>query len=276
MAGEWFRSIVPEREGDPPKFDTSVAHIARVQDYWLGGKDNFAADREAGDQGIAALPDMVASVRATRAFLARTVRFLAGEVGIRQFLDIGTGIPTANNTHEVAQSVAPESRVVYSDNDPVVLAHARALLTSGPQGATAYIDADLRNPEKILGPAGRLLDFGQPVAVMLVAVLQFIPDEHDPYGIVAKIMGAMPSGSYLTVCHPARDIQAKAMAEMAKRLNQLMAEKVNLRTHAEVSRFFEELELVDPGVVRAPEWRPITAADAASPSTMWGGVGRKE
>jgi hypothetical protein len=206
----------------------------------------------------------------------RTVRYLAGEAGIRQFLDIGTGIPTANNTHEVAQSVAPECRVVYSDNDPVVLAHARALLTSGPQGATAYIDADLRYPEKILGPAGRLLDFSQPVAVMLVAVLQFIPDEDDPHGIVTKIMGAMPPGSYLTVCHPARDIQAKAMAEMAKRLNKLMAEKVNLRSHAEVSRFFEGLELVEPGLVRAPEWRPATESEAASPSTMWGGIGRKE
>ncbi len=155
VSGNGFRSVIPERDGGPPKFDTSVAHIARVQDYWLGGKDNFAADRAAGEQGIDAFPDMVASVRATRAFLARSVRYLADDAGIRQFLDIGAGIPTANNTHEVAQSVAPDSRIVYADNDPVVLSHARALLTSAPEGATAYIDADLRETGHILAEAAR-------------------------------------------------------------------------------------------------------------------------
>ncbi len=274
-ASKGFRSVIPDREGEPPKVDTTVAHIARVQDYWLGGKDNFAADRAAGEQGIAAFPDMVASVRATRAFLARTVRYLAREAGIRQFLDIGTGIPTANNTHEVAQDVAPESRIVYADNDPVVLSHARALLTSRREGATAYIDADLRSTGHILAEAARSLDFGQPIAVMLVAVLQFIPEDNDPHAIVAQLLAAVPSGSYLVIAHPASDIEANAMADMAKRLNQLMAQQVALRSHAEVSRFFEGLTMVEPGVVRAPRWRPGSDLEAASASTMWGGVGRK-
>ncbi len=273
-AGGGFSSVIPEREGEPPKFDTSVAHIARVQDYWLGGKDNFAADRAAGEEGIAAFPGMVASVRATRAFLARTVRYLAGEAGIRQFLDIGTGIPTANNTHEVAQSVAPQSRIVYADNDPVVLSHARALLTSKPEGATAYIDADLRDTGHILAEAAQTLDFGEPIAVMLVAVLQFIPADDDPYKIVTQLLAAVPAGSHLVIAHPASDIEAKAMADMAKRLNKLMAQQVALRSHAEVSRFFDGLTIVEPGVVPAPEWRPASEVEAASASTMWGGLGR--
>jgi hypothetical protein len=260
---------------DPKDLDPNVAHIARVQDYWLGGKDHFEADRIAGEEGIAALPDMVASVRNTRAFLGRTVRFLAGEAGIRQFLDIGTGIPTANNTHEVAQSVAPESRVVYSDNDPMVLAHARALLTSDPRGTTAYIDADLRDTQKILAVAAQTLDFTRPVAVVLCAVLQFIPDEDNPHGIVARLIDAVPPGSYLMVCHPASDLQAAAMADMAKRLSTLMAQRVKPRSREEVTRFFGGLELVEPGVVRVPEWRPASPEDAQGRSTMWGGVARK-
>jgi hypothetical protein len=197
MAGEWGRDVTARR-GEPAPFDTSVAHVARVYDYWLGGKDNFAADRAAGEQAIKAFPNIVRSARANRAFLARAVRFLAGEAGIRQFLDIGTGIPTAN-THEVAQSVAPQARVVYVDNDPVVLAHARALLASGPEGATSYLDADLRDPQMILDAAARLLDFGRPVAVMLMAILQHLDDADDPYTIVATLMGAVPSGSYLAL-----------------------------------------------------------------------------
>ncbi len=256
-------------------FDTSVAHVARVYDYWLGGKDNFAADRAAGDQAIAAYPDIVYSVRANRAFLARVVRYLAAGCGIRQFLDIGTGIPTANNTHEVAQSVAPDSRVVYVDNDPVVLAHARALLTSGPHGATAYINADLRNTGKILDDAARTLDFGQPVAVMMMAVLQHIPDDDDPYEITGTLIGAMPSGSYLAISHPASDIEAEKMAKMAERLNQMMAEKVSFRDQAGVARFFDGLELAEPGLVRAQLWRPDSELTAASPAALWGGVAGK-
>jgi hypothetical protein len=172
MASGLQRSLVPDDGRKPPKIDTSVAHVARIYNYWLGGKDNFAADREAGDAAIEAYPDMYSSVRANRAFLKRTVRYLASEVGIRQFLDIGTGLPSAENTHEVAQSIAPESRIVYVDNDPIVLNHARALLTSSPAGATGYLDADARDTGKILTAAAELLDFEKPVAVLLVAILQ--------------------------------------------------------------------------------------------------------
>jgi trans-aconitate methyltransferase len=262
-------------QGEPVPFDTSVAHVARVYDYWLGGKDNFAADRAAGDQAIAAYPDIVYSVRANRAFLARVVGYLAAECGIRQFLDIGTGIPTANNTHEVAQSAAPESRIVYVDNDPVVLVHARTLLTGGPDGATDYIDADLRETGKILDGAAATLDFGQPVAVMMMAVLQHIPDADDPYQIVATLLDAVSPGSYLAISHPASDIEAEKMAQMAERLNRMMAEKVSFRDRAGVARFFDGLELVEPGLVRAQLWRPDSELTAASPAALWGGVARK-
>jgi hypothetical protein len=218
---------------------------------------------------------MVASVRNTRAFLGRTVRYLSREVGIRQFLDIGTGIPTASNTHEVAQEGVPEARIVYVDNDPMVLTHARALLTSHPSGMTSYVSADLRDVDLILEEAVGLLDFRLPIAVVLMAVLQFIPDEDDPWGIVARLMAAVPSGSYLVISHPASDIQAEAMASMAKRLNKIMAQQVKPRSKEEVTAFFDGLELVEPGVIRCPEWRPLSPADAAGKSTMWGGVARK-
>jgi hypothetical protein len=272
--GEWHGDV-PVSGEEPPTFDTSVAHVARVYDYWLGGKDNFAADRAAGEQAIAAYPDIVFSVRANRAFLARTVRYLAGQAGIRQFLDIGTGIPTANNTHEVAQSVIADSRVVYVDDDPVVLAHARALLVSDPQGHTNYIDADLRDTEAILDEAAKTLDFSSPVAIMLMAILQHLGDEDGPYDIVAKLLDAVPAGSYLALSHPAADIEAEAMGQMAERLNKMMAEKVTFRGQAGVARFFDGLELVEPGMVRVQQWRPDTEAEANSPAALWGGVGRK-
>ena len=259
----------------PLDLDTSVAHVARVYDYWLGGKDNFAADRAAGEQAIQAYPDIVYSVRANRAFLARTVRYLAGEAGIRQFLDIGTGIPTANNTHEVAQDVAPGSNVVYVDNDPVVLTHARALLVSGEQGHTNYIDADLRDTGRILAEAAQTLDFSRPVAIMLMAILQHIDEAEDPYAIVDSLLAAVPPGSYLAISHPAADIETEAMAQMAERLNKLMAEKVTFRNRQQVARFFEGLELVEPGMVRVQEWRPASEIEAKSPAALWGGVGRK-
>jgi SAM-dependent methyltransferase len=255
--------------------DTSVAHVARVYDYWLGGKDNSAADRVAGEQAIQAYPDIVFSVRANRAFLARTVRYLAKDTGIHQFLDIGTGIPTANNTHEVAQSVAPGCSVVYVDNDPVVLAHARALLVSGEQGHTSYIDADLRDAGRILAEAALTLDVSQPVAIMLMAILQHIDDAEDPYRIVGTLLGAVPSGSYLVISHPAADIETEAMAQMAERLNKLIGEKVTFRTRAQVARFFDGLELVEPGMMRVQQWRPNTEKEAKSSAALWGGMGRK-
>jgi len=273
MAGERSNGITPN-DGEPT-FDTSVAHVARVYNYWLGGKDNFAADRAAGEQAIKAFPNIVLSARANRAFLARAVRFLAEEAGIRQFLDIGTGIPSANNTHQVAQFAAPESRVVYVDNDPVVLAHARALLASDPKGATDYMDADLRNPLQILAGAERLLDFGRPVAVMLMAILQHIDDEDDPYQIVGTLLSAMPAGSYLALSHPAKDIDAESMAKMADSLNQTMAEKVTFRDRPAVARFFTGLEVVPPGMVQASKWRPASETEAASPAALWAGVARK-
>src|SRR5215469_115957 len=186
-------------------FDARVAHPARVYDYWLGGKDNFEADRIAGEATIAAYPAIRASARANRAFLARSVRYLA-EAGVRQFLDLGTGLPTANNTHEVAQSVVPDSRIVYVDNDPLVLSHARALLTSSPEGVTAYLDADLRDTDRILKLATDTLDFTQPVAIMLLAILHYIPDLDEAQRIMARLVSAMPSGSYLTISHAASDI----------------------------------------------------------------------
>jgi S-adenosyl methyltransferase len=261
--------------GDAPAFDTSVAHVARVYNYWLGGKDNFAADRAAAEQAMAAFPDIVHSARANRAFLRRTVTFLAGTAGIRQFLDIGTGIPSASNTHEVAQSVAADCRIVYVDNDPVVLAHARALLTSTPEGATDYLDADLRHADQILAKAAETLDLSQPVAIMLMAILQHLSDDHDPYAVVGQLLAAVPSGSYLALSHPARDIHAAEMAEMAKRLNQMMAEKVTFRSKAEVAPFFAGLELIEPGMTNVPDWRPESAEEASSPAALWGGVARK-
>ena len=258
-----------------PDFDTSVPHIARVYDYWLGGKDNFAADRVMGERTLQAYPNLVFSVRANRAFLARAVRFLAGEAGIRQFLDIGTGIPTANNTHEVAQRVAPASRIVYVDHDPVVLSHAQALLTSTPEGACTYIDADLRDPETILAAAADTLDFGQPVAVMLIAVMHFIGDDAEASAIMRRLMAACVPGSYVALSHAASDIDAAQMAEMVRRLNESTAEKTTLRDRAGVTRLFDGLELVEPGVIRAAEWRPDTDLEAASPAALWGGVARK-
>jgi hypothetical protein len=267
---------VPRDEPDEPvSFDTSVAHMARVYDYWLGGKDNFAADRAAAEQAIAANPHILGDVRANRAFLARAVRYLAAECGIRQFLDLGTGIPTADNTHEVAQSVAPECRVVYVDNDPVVLAHARALLTSDPQGATDYIHADLRDTDKILRRAAQTLDFSRPIAVTLMAILHLIPDDADPFGIVTALMAAAPSGSYLAISHPAGDVRAAAVAEMARRVNaRLGPNRGTMRDLAQVTRFFDGLDLVEPGIVQPQWWHPagpIPGTDVG----VWCGVARK-
>jgi S-adenosyl methyltransferase len=275
MTSDWLGAPLPRDQEEQVDFDTSVAHIARVYDYWLGGKDNFEADRTAGEEALAAYPDLVSSVRANRAFLARGVRFLAGEAGVRQFLDIGTGIPSANNTHEVAQSVAPQSRIVYVDNDPIVLAHARALLVGGPEGTTDYLDADLRETEKILDHARGLLDFSQPVAVMLVAVLHLIGPEDHPYSIVSQLMDAVPAGSYLLLSHVASDIEPEKMAEMGKRLNRLLAQKGFYRDQAEVTQFFTGLELVEPGVVPVQHWRQDSEIEGARRAAMWGGVARK-
>ncbi len=251
-----------------------VAHRARVYDYWLGGRDNFAADRRAGDQAAAAFPGLVESVRSTRAFLSRAVRFLAAETGVTQFLDVGAGLPTAGSTPEVAQSVAPEAMVVYLDSDPVVFAHGRALLASGPHGNTSYLRADLRDPGTIVTEAARMLDLTQPVAIVLMSVLQFIPDAADPYQVVATILDVMPPGSYLVASHPGSDLGATPEAGLAGG-HTLADTAVTVRTHAEVSQFFTALRLLPPGLVRLPAWRPDSPAGAGTRSVLWGGVGAK-
>ncbi|MCQ4079481.1 SAM-dependent methyltransferase [Streptomyces sp. RB6PN25] len=261
----------------PGMIDSTVAHPARVYNAWLGGKDNYAVDREAAELAAAANPDIIPAVRANRAFLGRAVRQLAGEAGIRQFLDIGTGIPAADNTHEVAQGTAPTSRVVYVDNDPIVLTHARALLVSSPEGTTDYIHADLRDAEKILAAAERTLDLSQPVVLMLVAILQYIPDSDDPHGVTARLLDALAPGSHLVLSHPASDIGADEVAESMRVYNARAAKHsaATPRTKAEVSRFFDGTQLLDPGVVSLPEWRPDSQDDAGGRVPMWCGVGRK-
>jgi hypothetical protein len=264
-----------------PEIDTSVAHPARVYDYWLGGKANFAADRQAAEQVLAARPGLQFSVRANRAFLARVVRLLAGELAIRQFLDIGTGIPNTGipgleMVHEIAQAIAPEARVVYVDNDPIVLAYAHKLKTSTAKGATDYIQGDLRDPDMILREAARTLDFGKPVAIMLLGVLHLISDEEDPYQIVARLMDAVPSGSYLVLSHPANDLLPETQPEATKRYNQYVSTHQRLRSHDEVARFFNGLELLEPGITQWHQWRvgpdDSTPADAVSGHA---GVARK-
>jgi len=253
----------------------SVAHVARVYDYLLGGKDNFAVDREAADQAMRINPDIVPTVRANRAFGARTTGYLVGQAGLRQFLDIGAGMPASNNIHEVAQSIAPESRIVYVDHDPIVLTHARALLGSAPEGVTDYIEADLREPGKILAEAARTLDFSRPVAIMLTAILHLIPDRDDPYDLVSQLVNAVVPGSYVVISHAASDIDTGAMISMANRLNELMAQQAVPRTHREVAAFFAGLDLLEPGLVRIPEWRPASVSESAVRAQMWGAVGRK-
>ena len=258
------------------RLDTSVAHIARVYDYWLGGKDNFTADRAAGEATMAVYPGIRLSARANRAFLARTVRHLAGTEGIRQFLDIGTGLPTANNTHEVAQATAPGSKIVYVDNDPLVLAHARALLTNTTEGATAYLDADLRDTGKILAKAAATLDFSKPVAIMLIAILHYIEDLDQAGKIVASLLDAVPSGSFLVITHAGIDLFPEEIGPFEMVLNQhLPGDHHVARTRDMVTGFFDAVRLLEPGVVRVSDWRPGSPDEAATATTLWGGVGVK-
>ncbi|MFI9603308.1 SAM-dependent methyltransferase [Streptomyces sp. NPDC052043] len=264
--------------GGPVPIDSSVAHPARVYNVWLGGEEHYPADREAAELAAAANPQIVPAVRANRAFLGRAVRQLAGTAGIRQFLDIGTGIPAADNTHEVAQRVDPGARVVYVDNDPIVLAHARGLPAGTPEGATEYLEADLRDPDSILAAARKTLDLSQPVGLMLVAVLQYVPDADDPYGIARRLLDALAPGSHIVLSHPAADIGAEEVAESMRAYNDRAAAHAGAtpRTHAEVARFFDGADLLDPGVVQLPAWRPDPAdGPSAGPLPMWCGVGRK-
>jgi hypothetical protein len=262
--------------------DPTVPSVARTYNYYLGGKDHYAVDREAAHAAAGLHPGGFDAIRSiglqNRQFLASAVNYLAGQ-GIRQFLDIGTGLPTADNTHEVAQRAAPGSRIVYVDHDPVVLAHARALLTSTPEGATSYIDADLRDPAAILRQAADTLDFTRPVAVMLIAILHVIEEADDPYQIVCDLMAAVPPGSYLAVSHLTADItatdEAEAMRSWAAALSERFTGNVVLRDRAEIARFFDGLEIVEPGIVQPGQWRTATGPSAPSKEAIYCGVGRK-
>jgi SAM-dependent methyltransferase len=259
----------------PGTVDPTVPSIARIYDYWLGGTDNFPIDREAAEEAIAANPRIVVDVRANRAFLARVVRFLAGKSAIRQFLDVGTGLPTAGNTHLVAQAVAAASRVVYVDNDPAVLAQARGLLAGLPRDSVAYLDADLRDVGEVIRGAAQTLDLSKPVAVLLLIVLHLIPDSEDPQGIVARLMDKLAPGSYLVISHPASDVRPVAMAETARAVNaRLTSAGSTMRSKAQVTRFFDGLTLLEPGVVQPHHWRPAGPAGLAE-VTAWCGVARK-
>jgi len=260
-----------------PRLNTGVPQVARVYDYWLNGKDNFTADRIAGEETIAAFPGIKLSAQANRAFLRRTVRYLAAAEGIRQFLDIGTGLPAANNTHEVSQAAAPESRVVYVDNDPLVLAHARALLTSSPEGVTAYLDADIENTDTILEEAAATLDFSRPVGIVLLAILHYVPDLAEARRIVSRLMEAVSAGSFLVISHAGSDLLPADVTAFEKSLNaHLPAEHRHVaRPRDVVASFFESVQLVEPGLVRVSDWRPDSPEEAETPTILWGGVARK-
>jgi hypothetical protein len=258
------------------RINTSQPHTARIWNYWLGGKDNYEVDRAAGDQIRQLHPGIGEYARADRLFLGRAVRHLVAETGIRQFLDIGTGLPSADNTHEVAQRIAPEARIVYVDNDPLVLAHARALLTSTPEGRTDYLDEDLRNADAILEHASRTLDFGEPVALMLLGVVIFIGDDEDPYGLVRQLTDRLPAGSHLVLSHTVTSPSMPDVDEAVRFWNENGTPKLTQRTPGDVARFFDGLDLLEPGVVSCSRWRPEHAHGAEPEEVaMFGGVARK-
>ena len=255
--------------------DASTPQSARIWNYWLGGKDNYAADRAAGDDVLARIPDIADGARAERAFLTRVVRHLVGEMGIRQFLDVGTGLPVLDNTHEVAQRTAPDCRIVYVDNDPIVLAHARALLTSSPEGATDYLHADLRDPDTVLAGAARTVDFSRPVGLMLLGVVNHIMDSDEAYSVVARLVAALPAGSYLALTHSTAEIHGEAMLTVMRDVTERGGTPIRARDRAEITRFFEGMELLAPGVVTCSHWRPDpTEVGAPKEVYLFGGVGR--
>jgi S-adenosyl methyltransferase len=274
--GQFMSDGSPEGQEDAlAGLDTSVAHSARVWNYLLGGKDHFAADRVTGDLILKMFPDLARLARLQRRFLVRAVRYLAGEAGIRQFLDIGTGLPVANNTHEVAQATAPASRVVYTDNDPMVLIHAKALLTSTPEGATSYVEADVRDPDRILAEAVRTLDLSQPVALVMLGIMGQLPDSDGPHALVRRYLDALPAGSCLALADGTATNAALEQAVAAGNQNQ--AGSYQLRTREQVAAFFDKLAVVPPGLVPCSWWRPgpEDAREPASQDATACGVGFK-
>jgi hypothetical protein len=254
--------------------DTSVPHSARIWNYWLGGKDNFPVDREAGDQYTEVFPGIVEVARTSRDFLGRAVRHLAAVEGVRQFLDVGTGLPSEDNTHQVAQRVAPESRIVYVDNDPLVLVHARALLAGRPEGATHYVEADLHEPENILEHARAHLNFDEPVALMLMGIMGHVTDDDEALSIVRRLVAGLPSGGYL-VLEDGGDTD-EAFLEAQKGYDDTGAVPYRLRSPAQIARFFEGLELLEPGVVSLPLWKPDPSPlGPPAEAHTYGGVARK-
>jgi len=258
------------------RFDPSVAHSARVWNYWLGGKDNYKIDRVLAQELADEFPGIVDIARQVRLFLFRAIRYLVVEEGVRQFLDIGTGLPTANNTHEIAQGIAPQARIVYVDNDPLVLVHARALLTSSPEGATDYVEADLRDPDTILREAARTLDFTQPIGLTMLGVLGHIPDSDNPQAIVSRLLDSLPSGSYLVIEDGADTDPAYVEAVQDFSQNPDSASPYYPRSPEQITRFFDGLELVEPGVVSTSRWRP-EPSPWGEPAEIsdYAGVGRK-
>ncbi|MFF9087632.1 SAM-dependent methyltransferase [Streptomyces sp. NPDC014991] len=266
--------VTTPEEAMRQKIDTSVPHSARIWNYWLGGKDNYPVDEEAGDAYTAVFPGIVTIARGSRAFLRRSITYLVSEAGIRQFLDVGTGLPTAQNTHEVAQGLAPEARIVYVDNDPMVLAHARALLYSSREGATAYIDADVTDPDRILEEAARTLDLGRPTALILSNILGHVADHDRARSIVTRLMDALPSGSYLAVNDGSRGIDP-VFEEAQDAYNDSGAVPYNLRTVDEITAYFDGLELIEPGVVPVTWWRPEPGTPSPEVVAEHGGLARK-
>jgi hypothetical protein len=255
-----------------PRFDPGVPHPARVYNVWLGGKDHYPADRKAAEEVARCRPQVMAGARANRAFLARAVRYLARQRGIRQFTDIGPGLPAPDATHAVAQAIAPDSKIVYVDNDPLVLVHARALLTSRTGGACDHVEADLRDPHAILKEAARTLDFTQPAALILVAVLHFLNDADDPAGVVATLAGALAPGSFVAISHLTADFAPSEVGAGVAAYNALVPAGITARSHAEVTALFGGLALVAPGVVPVSEWRPAHAPLHEVSGDMYAGV----
>jgi S-adenosyl methyltransferase len=271
-----------QSQPEPIEIARDVAHPARVYDYVRGGDDNFTADREVADFAAAAgsggLDHARAAVQANQAFHSRAVTYLAGNAGIRQFLEIGTGIPTDGNTHEIAQRIAPQSRVVYTDDDPVVLAHAHTLRKSTPTGATAYVNADPRDPDTIIGQAQTILDLDQPIAVLIVAILHHIREEDDPYSIVARFVNAVPSGSFLVISHLTSDIIANEVTEAARRINEQPGFTLVLRTYDQICRLLDGTEPLTPGLVPVDRWHAPGSPPPPPgewPTPFYGAVARK-